>query len=119
MEIDGQAEPARHPGQLIAGLYAPVDSIFVGQMVGVEAKSAVSVASPFVLFNNGVAVLIGTGSGSVLSRAIGAKDQRTSGIFYRLDALAHQVENVATPQTQIHIFSLKAASIFLSISAIA
>ena len=36
-------------GQLIVGLYAFVDSIYVGQMVGTDAMSAVSAASPFVL----------------------------------------------------------------------
>lgn len=62
-------------GQLIVGLYAFVDSIYVGQMVGTDAMSAVSAASPFVLINNAIAVLLGIGSGSVLSRAIGKKDQ--------------------------------------------
>ena len=64
-------------GQLIVGLYAFVDSIYVGQMVGTDAMSAVSAASPFVLINNAIAVLLGIGSGSVLSRAIGKKDQET------------------------------------------
>ena len=61
-------------GQLIVGLYAFVDSIYVGQMVGTDAMSAVSAASPFVLINNAIAVLLGIGSGSVLSRAIGKKN---------------------------------------------
>jgi len=64
-------------GQFIVGLYAFVDSIYVGQMVGTNAMSAVSAASPFVLVNNAIAVLVGIGSGSVLSRAIGHKDQKT------------------------------------------
>ncbi|MGP1505248.1 MATE family efflux transporter [Eggerthia catenaformis] len=64
-------------GQLIVGLYAFVDSIYVGQMVGTNAMSAISAASPFVLINNAIAVLLGIGSGSVLSRAIGKKDQKT------------------------------------------
>jgi len=46
-------------------------------MVGTDAMSAVSAASPFVLINNGIAVLLGIGSGSILSRAIGAKDWQT------------------------------------------
>ena len=53
-------------GQFIVGLYAFVDSIYVGQMVGTNAMSAVSAASPFVLVNNAIAVLVGIGSGSVL-----------------------------------------------------
>ena len=64
-------------GQFVVGLYAFVDSIYVGQMVGTDAMSAVSAASPFVLINNGIAVLLGIGSGSILSRAIGAKDWQT------------------------------------------
>ena len=39
-------------GQLIVGLYSFVDSIYVGQMVGTQAMSAVSAASPFILINN-------------------------------------------------------------------
>jgi len=61
----------------IVGLYTFVDSIYVGQMVGTDAMSAVSAASPFILINNAVAVLLGIGSGSVLSRAIGDKDEKT------------------------------------------
>lgn len=64
-------------GQFVVGLYAFVDSIYVGQIVGTDAMSAVSVASPFVLINNAIAVLVGIGSGSVLSRAVGKKDQKT------------------------------------------
>lgn len=64
-------------GQFIVGLYAFVDSIYVGQMVGTDAMSAVSAASPFILINNAVAVLLGIGSGSVLSRAVGDKDEKT------------------------------------------
>ena len=61
-------------GQLIVGLYAFVDSIYVGQMMGTDAMSAVSAALPFVMINNAIAVLLGIGSGSVLSRAIGKKN---------------------------------------------
>lgn len=64
-------------GQLIVGLYSFVDSIYVGQMVGTDAMSAVSAASPFLLFNNAIAVLLGVGSGSILSRAIGDRDEKT------------------------------------------
>lgn len=62
-------------GQFVVGLYAFVDAIYVGQMLGVTAMSAISVSSPFVLINNGIAVLVGIGSGSVLSRAVGANQR--------------------------------------------
>ncbi len=64
-------------GMLVIGLYSFVDAIFVGQWVNEVAVGAVSVAYPITLLNNGIAVLVGIGSASVLSRAIGAEDQKT------------------------------------------
>ena len=64
-------------GMLVVGLYNLMDAIFVGQMIGTSAMGAISVAYPFTLINNGIATLIGVGSASVLSRAVGKKDQET------------------------------------------
>ncbi len=64
-------------GMVVIGLYNFMDAVFVGRLVGPEAMTAVKVAYPFTLLNSGVATLIGTGSASVLSRAIGKKDQET------------------------------------------
>lgn len=64
-------------GMLVISLYSFVDAAFVGQYVGEKAFGAVSIAYAFTLINNGIAVLIGIGSASVLSRAIGRKDQKT------------------------------------------
>lgn len=64
-------------GMVVVGLYNLMDAVFVGQMVGSNAMTAVSVAYPFTLVNTGVATLIGAGSASILSRAIGKKDQST------------------------------------------
>lgn len=64
-------------GMLVVGLYSFMDAVFVGQMIGKEAMGAVSVAYPFTLMNNGVATLVGIGSASLLSRAIGKKDKFT------------------------------------------
>ncbi|WP_053957232.1 MATE family efflux transporter [Inediibacterium massiliense] len=63
-------------GMLVIGLYSFVDAIFVGRFVGPQALAAVSVTYPLTLINNGIAVLIGIGSASVLSRAIGSKDTK-------------------------------------------
>ncbi|QZY56123.1 MATE family efflux transporter [Crassaminicella profunda] len=63
-------------GMFVIGLYSFVDAIFVGRWVGAKALAAVSVTYPLTLINNGIAVLIGIGSASVLSRAIGSKDQK-------------------------------------------
>lgn len=64
-------------GMVVVGLYNLLDAVFVGQMVSPEAMGAVSVSYPFTLINSGIATLIGVGSASVLSRAIGEKDKAT------------------------------------------
>ncbi|MBE5824018.1 MAG: MATE family efflux transporter [Butyrivibrio sp.] len=64
-------------GMVVIGLYNFMDAVFVGRMVGPEAMTAVKVSYPFTLLNSGISTLIGTGSASVLSRAIGKKDQAT------------------------------------------
>ncbi len=64
-------------GMGVVGLYNMMDSIFVGQMVGDVQMGAVSVSYPFTLINAGSAAMIGVGSASALSRAIGKKDQDT------------------------------------------
>jgi putative MATE family efflux protein len=46
-------------------------------MVGDNAMAAVSVSYPFTLANSGISTLIGIGSASILSRAIGKRDQST------------------------------------------
>ena len=55
-----------------------MDSIFVGQMVGAAQMGAVSVSYPFTLINAGSAAMLGVGSASVLSRAIGKKMKERS-----------------------------------------
>lgn len=64
-------------GMIVVGLYNLMDAVFVGQMVGSNAMTAVSVSYPFTLVNTGIATLIGAGSASILSRSIGKKDQAT------------------------------------------
>ena len=64
-------------GMVVIGLYNFMDAVFVGQMVTSQTMTAVKVSYPFTLINSGIATLIGTGSASVLSRAIGKKDQDT------------------------------------------
>ena len=64
-------------GMVVIGLYNFMDAVFVGQMVGPVAMTAVKVSYPFTLINSGIATLIGVGSSSVLSRAIGKRDQET------------------------------------------
>ena len=64
-------------GMVVVGLYNFMDSVFVGQMVGSVQMGAISVSYPFTLINGGTAAMLGVGSASVLSRAIGKKDETT------------------------------------------
>lgn len=66
-------------GMVVVGLYNFMDSVFVGQMVGSVQMGAISVSYPFTLINGGTAAMLGVGSASVLSRAIGKKDEGTIG----------------------------------------
>lgn len=64
-------------GMLIISMYSFVDAAFVGRYVGEKAFGAVCVAYAFTLVNNGIAVLVGIGSASLLSRAVGRNDKKT------------------------------------------
>ncbi len=64
-------------GMLVIGMYNMVDAVYVGQLISPAAMGAISVVYPFTLINSGIATLIGVGSSSVLSRAIGKNDTAT------------------------------------------
>ncbi len=64
-------------GMTVIGLYNLVDSIFVGQFVGPEAVSAVTMGYAVVLVNQALLTLFATGAMSLFSRAMGAKDRKT------------------------------------------
>ncbi len=71
MAIPGMA------GMIVIGLYNLVDSIFVGQFIGPEAVSAVTMGYAVVLVNQAILSLFATGAASVFSRALGANDKKT------------------------------------------
>ena len=64
-------------GMTVIGLYPLMDGIFAGNIIGQTAMSACGIATTLTIFNNGVATLVGIGSASVLSRALGKGDQKT------------------------------------------
>ena len=64
-------------GMIVIGLYLLMDGIFAGQILGEKAMTAVGIATPFTYINTGIATLIGVGSASLFSRAIGEGNQRT------------------------------------------
>ncbi|MGF3072983.1 MATE family efflux transporter [Facklamia sp. P13055] len=62
-------------GMLVIGLFPLMDGIFAGNILGEAAMTACSVSAPITFVNNGVSTLIGIGSASILSRALGEGDQ--------------------------------------------
>ncbi len=69
-------------GMLVVGINTFVDAIYVGQFIGKEALAAVALALPLTFLTNGMAGLVGVGSASVLSRAIGAEDRETQSLIF-------------------------------------
>ena len=64
-------------GMVLIGLCNLMDAVFVGHLIGKEAIGAVAIVSSVALLNLGICLLIGSGSMSMLSIAIGKKDQKT------------------------------------------
>lgn len=64
-------------GMVVIGLYNFMDAIFLGNMIGSQAMTAAKVSYPFTLINSGISTLLGVGSASVLSRAVGKNDRDT------------------------------------------
>lgn len=63
-------------GMIVIGLYPLMDGIFAGQIIGEKAMTAISVAMPLTFINSGISTLIGVGSASILSRALGKGDKK-------------------------------------------
>jgi Na+-driven multidrug efflux pump len=65
-------------------LYNFVDTIFVGQVVGLDGIAAVSIVMPAYLIISSFALSLGIGASSIISRALGAQEQdkvhRTFGV---------------------------------------
>ena len=64
-------------GMLVIGLYPFMDGIFAGRLIGDYAMSAISVSMSLTIINGGISALIGVGSASIVSRAIGKGDKDT------------------------------------------
>jgi putative MATE family efflux protein len=70
---------------LLINMNAFIDALFAGQFIGETAIAGISLALPLTTIVDGFAYLVGTGSASILSRAIGAGDIKTqSKIFGNL-----------------------------------
>jgi len=63
---------------LVQALYNVVDAIFVGHGVGTLGIAGISIAFPLFIVVIGIGQLIGIGSASVISRALGRRDVETA-----------------------------------------
>ncbi|PKR82034.1 MATE family efflux transporter [Brumimicrobium salinarum] len=72
--LAGQAIPAS-VGILTMSIYAIVDTIYVGNFVGADAIGAITVVLPITFLISSIGMAIGVGGSSVLSRALGNKNQ--------------------------------------------
>ena len=64
-------------GMTVIGLYPLMDGVFAGNIIGQRAMAACSVAIPLSFINSGISTLLGVGSASILSRALGKGDKKT------------------------------------------
>ena len=75
-------------GMIVQALYNLVDTIFVGQGVGVMGIAGVSVAFPIQMIIMSFAQMFGIGGASIISRSLGAKDlkkaEKTMGNVFSL-----------------------------------
>ncbi|MCA1753592.1 MAG: polysaccharide biosynthesis C-terminal domain-containing protein [Spirochaeta sp.] len=62
-------------GLLLVGINQLIDGVFVGQFVGEAGLGGVSLALPLTQVTLGLGAMIGSGAGSILSRAIGADNK--------------------------------------------
>ncbi|MFT4669925.1 MAG: putative MATE family efflux protein [Ulvibacter sp.] len=76
-----QAAPASI-GILFMSVNILVDTIFVGQWIGSLAIAAVTVVLPITFFISSLGMAIGIGGGSVLSRALGAKNTEKAKVTF-------------------------------------
>ena len=63
---------------LVSALYNIVDQIFIGQSVGLLGNGATNVAFPLVTICTGITLLLGIGSASNFSLALGRQDKETA-----------------------------------------
>ena len=76
-----QAAPASI-GILFMSVNILIDTIFVGQWIGSLAIAAVTVVLPITFLISSLGMAIGVGGGSVLSRALGAKNKEKAKITF-------------------------------------
>ena len=90
-------------GILVMSVYFIVDTIFVGRFVGTLGIAAITVVMPITFFISSIGMAIGVGGSSIISRALGADDNRKA---------CHSFGNMASLTLLIVLAVLLAGSFF-------
>ena len=94
-------------GVFVNALYNIVDRIFIGQGVGAEALSGISVIFPVMLIMMGFGMLIGIGTGVYVSINLGKKDmeraEKTLGIGFTLMVIVSVIIMIVTYTLKVPI----------------
>ena len=90
-------------GILVMSIYFIVDTIFVGRFVGTLGIAAITVVMPITFFISSIGMAIGVGGSSIISRALGADDNRKA---------CHSFGNMASLTLLIVMAVLLAGSFF-------
>jgi putative MATE family efflux protein len=69
-------------GILVLSIYNLIDTIFVGHFVGSIGIAAVTVVMPISFLISSIGMAIGLGGGSVISRALGAKNKEKANLTF-------------------------------------
>ena len=84
-------------GMLVVSINNFVDALFVGQLIGQNGLAAISLVLPLTMIPAALSAMIGVGSASVLSRAIGSKDVETQKkVFSNLMGMSIAISAVLT-----------------------
>ncbi|UZR92702.1 MATE family efflux transporter [Chondrinema litorale] len=76
-------------GMSVNAINTFVDAVYVGQFIDQDALAAISLVFPLLMITGAFSVMIGVGSSSLLSRAIGANDTEVvKKIFGNLNAMS-------------------------------
>jgi len=78
-ELAWRMSPAGIGSSLMLSANAIADAVFAGQFVGSAAMAGIALSVPLIAFHSAIVRLVGTGSASILSRAIGSGNEKIFG----------------------------------------
>jgi putative MATE family efflux protein len=102
-------------GLLVNTLYTMVDMLFIGRIVGPLGIATLGISMPIYLFIIGIALMVGIGGASVISRQLGEGNSQDAGKTAMASILGILV--VSIPMIALVLFGLAPISSFLGATA--